>query len=76
MGGALGGLFGSHYSAPEIPKIEPAPVKDELEPVGKEVREAERRKIRARQGLGGTVLTSPLGTSTRGTGILGKIATD
>ena len=60
----MGSLFGGGYKAPKVTESEPIPVReDEVEPVSKAVREAEQRKIRARRGMSGTLLTSPLGTS-------------
>lgn len=70
-GGGFLGLGGSGMSTPDYPEPEPVPVREnEAEPVSRAVREAEQRKIRARRGMGGTILTSPLGTT--GTGYSGS----
>lgn len=66
MGGGIGGLFGlgGGMETPDYPEPEPVPVREaEVEPVSKAVREAEQRKNRARRGMSGTILTSPLGTT-------------
>ena len=54
MGSFVSSLFGggASYSAPSAPDYDPVPVRD-----------AERRKLRARRGMGGTLLTSPLGVN-------------
>lgn len=77
MGGAISSIFGGGgYSAPETPEIKPQPIPEqEKDPVSQSVRDAERRKIAARRGMGGTILTSPLGTTGQRQsqlGILGK----
>ncbi|MBQ9407266.1 MAG: hypothetical protein IJU37_11100 [Desulfovibrio sp.] len=72
----MGSLFGGGgYDAPEVPEVEPMPSSEEKEPVGKAVREEERRRIRARRGMSGTLLTSPLGTTggSRSGGLLGRV---
>ena len=71
----MGSLFGGTYEEPEVPDVAPMPTQEEQEPVGKAVREEERRRIRARRGMGGTLLTSPLGTTgaSRSGGLLGRI---
>ena len=65
MGGGGGFLgLGGSMSTPDYPESEPVPVREaEVDPVSKAVREAEQRKIRARRGMSGTILTSPLGTT-------------
>lgn len=83
MGGvtnALGGLFGlGGTPSVSAPAYDPVPVREaEVEPESAAVRDAERRKLRARVGMSGTLLTSPLGvsgtTGTSGTssGLLGR----
>lgn len=69
----MGSLFGGGYEAPEVPETTPMPTADEVEPVSKYVRDEERRRIRQRRSMGGTLLTSPLGTTGASNGILGRI---
>ena len=82
MGGvasAIGGLFGLG-GAPSVsaPEYDPIPVREEeVEPESGAVRDAERRKLRARSGMSGTLLTSPLGVSGsssggKSSGLLGR----
>lgn len=72
MGSIFGG--GGSYEAPEVPESTPVPtVEEEQEPVSKSVREEERRKIRARRAMGGTLLTSPLGTTGSNSNLLGRL---
>lgn len=66
MGGIVSGIFGGGggYSAPDPVRYDPIPVREnESEPESQAVREAERRKLRARRGMSGTLLTSPLGVN-------------
>lgn len=76
---AGGGVVGkSKPSVPKPPEIEPTPIREkEAEPESKRVRDDEARRLRARMGAGGTVLTSPLGatgsTSTIGNSLLGRV---
>lgn len=81
MGGvvkSIGSFFmGAQQSAPEPEPIKPAPVREEeAEPESAAVRDEERRKLRQRRGMAGTVLTSPLGTagavSSSGSALLGR----
>ncbi len=86
MGGvasAIGGLFGLGGSpSVSAPAYDPIPVREEeAEPESSAVRDAERRKLRARSGMSGTLLTSPLGasgssgttgTSGKSSGLLGR----
>lgn len=44
---------------------------EEGEPVAKSVRDAEVAKLKRRRGAAGTILTSPLGTTTKSSGLLG-----
>lgn len=77
MGDAFSGLFGGGYKAPPAPEVDPIPVREaESEPESQAVRDAERRKLLARRGMSGTLLTSPLGvnggTTNGGSGLLGR----
>ena len=68
MGGVaetIGSLFGvSKSPSVSAPTYEPVPVREaEAEPESMAVRESERRKLRARRGMSGTLLTSPLGVA-------------
>ncbi len=66
MGSFVSSLFGggASYSAPSAPDYDPVPVREaEADPESASVRDAERRKLRARRGMGGTLLTSPLGVN-------------
>ena len=81
MGGvasAIGSLFGMHNSpSVSAPAYDPVPVREEeAEPESAAVRDAERRKLQARSGMSGTLLTSPLGasgtTGTKASGLLGR----
>lgn len=82
MGGVVEGIFGGSSKSPSTPDYEPVPVREEeSEPESKAVREAEQRKLKARRGMSGTLLTSPLGTSggsgggsgsSAGSGLLGR----
>lgn len=71
--GGLDSIFGGGYSAPSAPEPVAAPAREaEVEPVAESVRKDEQRKLRARRGMSGTILTSPLGTGGSG-GILGRL---
>ena len=66
MGSFVSSLFGggASYSAPSAPDYDPVPVREaEADPESASVRDAERRKLRARRGMGGTLLTSPRGVT-------------
>ena len=66
MGSFVSSLFGggASYSAPSAPDYDPVPVREaEADPESASVRDAERRRLRARRGMGGTLLTSPLGVN-------------
>ena len=66
MGSFVSSLFGggASYSAPSAPDYDPVPVREaEADPESASVRDAERRKLRARRGMSGTLLTSPLGVN-------------
>ena len=65
MGSAISSIFGGGQKAPSIssPAYDPVPVREaEVEAESSAVRDAERRKVQARRGMSGTLLTSPLGT--------------
>lgn len=77
MGSAIGSIFGVQ-KAPSIssPSYDPVPVREaEVEAESSAVRDAERRKLQARRGMSGTLLTSPLGvtgTAPAASGLLGR----
>lgn len=78
MGSVVSSIFGGpSYKAPDPVQYDPVPVREaEAEPESAAVRDAERRKLQARRGMSGTLLTSPLGTagtaSPAATGLLGR----
>lgn len=64
MGSVVGTLFGGgqKYEAPAPVQYDPVPVREaEAEPESLAVRDAERRRLQARRGMSGALLTSPLG---------------
>ena len=77
MGSAIGSIFGVQ-KAPSIssPSYDPVPVREaEVEAESSAVRDAKRRKLQARRGMSGTLLTSPLGatgTAPAASGLLGR----
>ena len=78
VGNAIGSLFGGG-KAPSIssPAYDPVSVREaEAEAESSAVRDSERRKLQARRGMSGTLLTSPLGTtgssSPAASGLLGR----
>lgn len=74
MGGVISSIFGGgQQSSPTVvvPEAEVMPTEQAQEPEAQAVRDEEQRKIRARRGMAGTVLTSPLGM-TGGVGSLGN----
>lgn len=83
MGGvvkAVGSLFGGgKSSAPSVItyEAEEAPREQEQEAESASVRDEEQRKLRRRRQMGGTMLTSPLGTtgsvSSTGNSLLGRM---
>lgn len=83
MGGVVSSIFGGgRPSAPQVItyEAESAPQEAEHEAESVSVRDEEQRKLRRRRLMGGTLLTSPLGTSgttntTGGTGLLGQSGT-
>lgn len=77
MGGVVSSIFGGGASAPSpvVYEAEAAPREAEREAEAASVRDEERRKLRQRRQMGGTLLTSPLGASgANGTGssLLGR----
>lgn len=80
MGSIFKGIFGGGSSAPDpvVYEAEQAPREAEQEAVASSVRDEERRKLRQRRSMGGTILTSPLGVSgtvgTAGTSLLGRMS--
>lgn len=73
MGGVVSSIFGGGKSSgPSVItyEAEDAPREQEQEAESSAVRDEERRKMRRRRQMGGTILTSPLGTtgSVSGTG--------
>lgn len=76
--GSFDSIFGGGMSTPDLPEETPMPaesVKKDAESAA--VRDEERRRLRARKTMGGTILTSPLGTggssgSRSGMGLLGR----
>lgn len=82
MGGVVSSLFGGGPSAPEVItyEAESAPREAEHEAESLTIRDEEQRKLRRRRLMGGTLLTSPLGTSgttntTGASGLLGQSGT-
>ena len=79
MGGVVSSIFGGGKSAPSAItyEAEEAPREQEQEAESSSVRDEEQRKMRRRRQMGGTILTSPLGTtgSVSGTGnsLLGRM---
>lgn len=79
MGGVVSSIFGGGYEAPDPVKYDPVPVRETAqEPESEAVRNEERRKLKARRGMSGTLLTSPLGTTgatgqAAGSGLLGRV---
>lgn len=64
MGIGLSSIFGGGYSAPDPVVYEPAPSTAQSEAEEKGVREAERKRARARAGgVRATLLQNPLGSS-------------
>lgn len=65
MGGVISSIFGGGQSAPEpvAYEAEAAPREAEQEAEASNVRDEEKRKLRQRRQMGGTMLTSPLGVS-------------
>lgn len=84
MGGIVSSLFGAgqQYEAPDPIEYDPMPTRTEAaDPEAESVRESERRKIKARRAMSGTLLTSPLGVNGSsggssggsGPGLLGRV---
>ena len=78
MGSLVTSIFGGGMSTPKTPDPAPMPERPGTDPVAASVRDAERRKLRARNGgLNATLLTSPLGVTGSGSssgpgGLLGR----
>lgn len=74
MGGVLSTIFGGNQSSPEAVEYSSPPIREaETEPVSSAVRDSEKRRLRAKTGgMRSTILTSPLGETGRGGGILGQ----
>lgn len=79
VGGVVGGILG--INTPEVPdsvsyEAEAAPREQEQEAEASNVRDEEKRKLRQRRLMGGTVLTSPLGVTgsvaSTGASLLGR----
>ena len=86
MGGIVSSIFGmgQQYEAPDPIKYAPMPTRAEAaDPESESARESERRKIKARRAMSGTLLTSPLGVNgssgssggsgSSGPGLLGRV---
>ncbi len=78
MGGIFSGLFGGGSHGPSVItyEAEDAPKEAEQEAESAALRDEELRKLKRRRQMGGTVLTSPLGTTgsvaSTGSGLLGR----
>lgn len=78
MGGIFSGLFGGGSHGPSVItyEAEEAPKEAEQEAESTALRDEELRKLKRRRQMGGTVLTSPLGTTgsvaSTGSGLLGR----
>lgn len=77
MGGVVSSLFGGGSSAPSpvVYEAEAAPREAEQEAEASRVRDEEKRKLRQRRQMGGSLLTSPLGASganATGNALLGR----
>lgn len=77
----LGGLFGGGQQSVEPVSYDPVPVREnEKEAESAAVRDEERRRLRSRRSMSGTILTSPLGVAGQssagqtgtGQGLLGR----
>lgn len=86
MGGIVSSLFGAgqNYETPDPVSYDPMPTRAEAaDPESESARESERRKIKARRAMSGTLLTSPLGVNgssgrsggsgSSGPGLLGRV---
>ena len=77
MGGVVSSIFGGGSSAPApvVYEAEAAPREAEREAEAAGESDEERRKLRQRRQMGGTLLTSPLGASganAAGSSLLGR----
>ena len=80
MGSVVSAIFGGGQSSGPAGityEAEEAPREAEQEAESQSIRDEEQRKLRRRQQMGGTVLTSPLGTSdgvaSTGSSLLGRM---
>ncbi len=78
MGGVVESIFGGGSKSPTVItyEAEEAPREREQEAESSAIRDEEQRKLKRRRQMGGTVLTSPLGTSgavsSTGSSLLGR----
>lgn len=78
MGSVVSSIFGGGAKAPApvVYEAEAAPREHEQEAEASNVRDEEKRKLRQRRQMGGTLLTSPLGVTgsvaSTGTSLLGR----
>ena len=79
MGGFVENIFGGGGSAPSVItyEAEDAPREQEQEAESSAVRDEEQRRLKRLRQMGGTLLTSPLGStgtvSSTGTNLLGRM---
>lgn len=79
MGGFVSSIFGGGGGGPSVVTYEPedAPREAEQEAESQSIRDEEQRKLRRRRQMGGTILTSPLGTTgsvaSTGSSLLGRM---
>ena len=79
MGGVVDSIFGGGGSTPSVItyEAEDAPRESEQEAESSAIRDEAQRKLKRRRQMGGTVLTSPLGTtssvSSTGASLLGRM---
>lgn len=83
MGSVFSSIFGGGQSsapAPVVYEAEAAPREAEQEAEASTVRDEEKRKLRQRRQMGGTLLTSPLGVTggadSAGASLLGRSGLD
>lgn len=79
MGGFVSSIFGGGGGGPSVVtyELEDAPREAEQEAESQSIRDEEQRKLRRRRQMGGTILTSPLGTTgsvaSSGSSLLGRM---
>lgn len=80
MGSVVSSIFGGGYEAPDPVEYDPLPNRTaSTDPEAQAVRDGEKRKIKSRRAMGGTLLTSPLGVNggtsggNSGPGLLGRV---